>query len=490
MSMNPILKYGGIVFVILVVLMLLQSCGDNVRDVDIQEPPNEGESSSYNGVTGSAAEELRTLSVRLQAQEAKFASQNQTISDLKNQLDEAKQSNQGTSDSGLAPQEFDDRLKELEAAQDNNNLNVPTFSEAEREQLIQEVLERSTDVVGAAKDYATGNLDNSKNPLLGNKNNGDYVINGKKADNFDGASSNTIIWSAPLDAPGFVDQGVVVADVLSESINSALTDSMESAKDGINDTKNKITSLPVFTIPANTTMFGAKTTGRVIARIPSGGSVKNPYGFKLIVPGKNIAANGHEIEEVSHAFMSGFAVGDLGLKCARGYITNMTFVFEDGRISQIGDPLSTSTSGEGLLAIMTGLAGAECVKGELKTDFPEYLTTTSILGGITAAAEAAAAAQQTTTTTPSGEGTSTLTGSQGVAIAGGTVAGATETTQEWVNDRWKESFDAILVEIGVDVQIETKAEIAIDYDSQRRKTVHRTQQEAIAQLGEEDIVWN
>ena len=82
MNMNPILKWGGLLFVVLVFLMLFRSCSDNVRDVDIQEP-NEGESPSYNGVTGSAAEELRTLSVRLQTQDNKYNSQTQEITDLK-----------------------------------------------------------------------------------------------------------------------------------------------------------------------------------------------------------------------------------------------------------------------------------------------------------------------------------------------------------------------------------------------------------------------
>lgn len=483
--MNPILKWGGIAGMLILLIVVARGCSNNVSDVEVGEPDT-GTVTSYNGVTGSAAEELRTLSGEIQSQKNDSKDQQETLEAQAKEIQELKgKLSNLTEGGGNDPSQIQELQNQIEALKGQQSTSNAILDAEFRQKVVEDVLNDLKDTTGAAVDYAKGEHKSSRNPLLGGGSNYDYEVDGES----DSASDDDIVWIAPLDAPTLVEDGQIVIEQLNESIQIALNDAINTTSNGVDSAIDEVTSLPVFTIPANTTMVGAKTVGRVLGRIPSGGEVKNPYGFKLIVPGRNLIANGHELGEVSHAFMSGFAVGDLGLRCARGYINSMTFVFTDGRISQIGDSSNLDTEGNGLLGVMTDVAGTECVSGTLKTDFPEYLTTSTVLGSITAAADAAVAAQQTTIT--SGDTTNTsLTGSQGIAIAGGSVAGGAKTAETWVADRWKESFDVILVEIGQNVQIEIKQEIAIDYDSNRRKVRHRTQSEAIAELGEGDIVWN
>jgi integrating conjugative element protein (TIGR03752 family) len=169
--------------------------------------------------------------------------------------------------------------------------------------------------------------------------------------------------------------------------------------------------------------------------------------------------------------MGGFATGDLGLECARGYVTNMTFIFEDGTIRQIGEASVNGQDGD-VLAVLTDTSGTECISGDVKTNLREMVGTSTLLAGLEAAAQGAVASQTTTTSNSNGTSSSAVTGSSGAVIGGTAIAGAVTDGKRWLDERWNQTFDAILVEIGESIQIEMKKQIAIDYEPEGRRVRH------------------
>lgn len=471
-SINPIIKYVGIGVITVACLAGLRSClSSSSSDVSINAPSS-GQSGGGTEL-GSAAEEIRTLGVRIQDIDNKNKQAvEKLIKDLK---DDNKEKEEKLSS-------LQQKVAELESSgsQGSGQVSPPIDVEQVTEDVAARLEKKVNEAINTIQNQADHSLNRrdkpSKNPL-DDPNSNEYEVGG--------GQPQPLVWSAPLDSPELVDKGLIVVEKLKESIATAGTTISHQASESAENISDKVQSLPVFTIPANTTLFNAKTAGRILGRIAKGGTVANPFGFKVVVPGDSITANGHSINEVSHAFMAGYSVGDLGLTCAKAYITNMTFVFDDGRISQIGNSDTYGGGDKQVLAVVTDLANTECIPGELKTNLTEFATASMGLSALNAAAQGAIASQTTTIT--SGESTqSAPTGDKALIIGGNAIGGGVETGTQWLEERWDQTFDAILVEIGVDVQIETKMPIEIDYDSSSRKVKHFTQQEAIERLGDVD----
>ena len=235
---------------------------------------------------------------------------------------------------------------------------------------------------------------------------------------------------------------------------------------------------PVYTIPKNATLVGARAFTALIGRVPVGeeARVTDPYFFKLLIGRDNLAANGHEIPELAYAVASGEAIGDWTMGCVSGDVTSMTFVFADGRIVTVPGARDVSEGGAGTRAVrLGGLSddyGNPCVAGERIANAASYLGQSAAALTLGAAAEGLAAAQ---TRTYAGG----LTGAQTVVegdirrfAAGRGLSGAAQEVARWLRERQAQEYDAVYVAPGARVAVHVDEELRIDYDPAGRLVRH------------------
>lgn len=236
--------------------------------------------------------------------------------------------------------------------------------------------------------------------------------------------------------------------------------------------KKKLKPKPYYTVPSGATLADSVTMTSLIGRVPVNGVVKSPYPFKIIIGGKNLAANGLHIPGLSGAIVQGITVGDMALSCVKGYVTAITFVFPDGRISSTQLQASGDSSNLGFtnsLGYLSQPNGNPCFPGKFYTNAPEYLTTMIALGALNQGGQAYSQAQETSMTNAMGGTTTSLTGSIGKYMAGGAVAGGTSEAMKWYTEREKNSFDAVYVPAGKQAVINITKQIAINYNPNGRK---------------------
>ncbi len=234
---------------------------------------------------------------------------------------------------------------------------------------------------------------------------------------------------------------------------------------------------PYYTIPANGTSVKDRLMTALVGRIPVKGVVTDPYPFKIVISDDNLAANGLRIPHLLQMIVSGYCEGDLNLVSVRGWVTSLTFVFEDGTIS-------TTTSNDNdignftkanSLGYLSDKFGNPFIRGKLISNAPAYLAGNVALGAAEGAANAYAETQTTSHDSLLGNATTTITGSKGKFLAGQATMNATKEAQEWWHDREEQSFDAIYVAPVteqmeyVEIAVNFAKEIHIDYDPKGRK---------------------
>jgi len=235
---------------------------------------------------------------------------------------------------------------------------------------------------------------------------------------------------------------------------------------------------PVYTIPKNATLVGARAFTALIGRVPVGedARVTDPYFFKVIVGRDNLAANGHEIPELAYAVASGEAIGDWTLGCVSGDVTSLTFVFADGRIVTVPEARDVSDGGSGTRPIrLGGLSydhGNPCVAGERITNAAAHLGQSAAVLTLGAAAEGLAAAQTTTVAGGAGGAQTVVDGDLGRYVAGSGLAGAAREVARWLRERQAQSYDAVYVPPGARVAVHVDEALHIDYDPAGRRVRH------------------
>jgi hypothetical protein len=229
--------------------------------------------------------------------------------------------------------------------------------------------------------------------------------------------------------------------------------------------------IPYYTIPANATAVQDKLMTALVGRIPIKGVVTDPYPFKIVFSDDTLAANGLRVPHLKQMIVSGYSEGDLNLVSVRGWVTSLTFVFDDGTIS-------TTTSNnndighftkENAIGFLSDPRGNPFIRGKLITNAPSYLTGNVLLGAAQGAATAYAQTQTTNQTSPFGSTTSTVTGSPTKFVLGQSGVNATNQAQQWWHDREENSFDAVYVPSGEEIVVNFAKEISIDYNPQGRK---------------------
>lgn len=229
---------------------------------------------------------------------------------------------------------------------------------------------------------------------------------------------------------------------------------------------------PVYTLAQNSTLTGSVAMTALLGRVPVGGTVTDPYPFKVLIGRDNLIANGIELPDVEGAVMSGTASGDWTLSCVRGTVRSITFVFRDGTIRTVpkadvkADSSSKTQSGE--IGWLSDPHGLPCIPGERKSNAAEYLGSQFLLAGSSAAADAFANGQ-TTTTVDGGSVTSAVTGSSGQYVLGQALGGGLKESADWFKQRYGQTFDAIYVPPGHPVAVHITRQLPIDYEQQGRR---------------------
>ena len=240
--------------------------------------------------------------------------------------------------------------------------------------------------------------------------------------------------------------------------------------------KNKPAIVPFYTIPANGTSVRDKLMTALVGRIPVKGIVTDPYPFKIVISDDNLAANGLRIPHLLQMIVSGYCEGDLNLVSVRGWVTSLTFVFDDGTISSTtsnDNDIGNFTKANSL-GYLSDKYGNPFIRGKLITNAPTYLAGNVAMGAGVGAANAYAQSETTTKDSIIGSSTS-VTGSQGKFVLGQATSGAASEAQQWWHDRAEQSFDAVYVaptdehENYVEIAVNFAKEIHIDYDPKGRK---------------------
>lgn len=221
---------------------------------------------------------------------------------------------------------------------------------------------------------------------------------------------------------------------------------------------------PIYTLPENATLLDATAMTALIGRVPFGGSVKDPFRFKVLVSADNLATNGILIPDVVGMVASGVAVGDYTLGCVSGKIDSMTFTFEDGTIHTVSE--------DGLGSISNPV-GLPCVPGERISNATAFLIGRLFAAGASSLSGAIAKAE--TEEDPGedgGEVATNIVGDAATFAAFETAQGAADELGEFLEERQAEAFDAILVRSGAKVAIHIEKEVEINYDPKGRKVSH------------------
>jgi len=293
---------------------------------------------------------------------------------------------------------------------------------------------------------------------------------GKKAKGFNNYKINNSGNPTPVNQIKYEWKNALRSGVLDEDGNfvpfsetEAIEPVFSSNKDENNEENAEAAPRPVYTIPPNSILSGKLVTG-LLGRIPVDGQVTDPFRFSIKIIDKSFYANRHTNNVLQDVIASGSASGDLLLSCVRATIDSITFIFEDGTISnhEISD-----------VAELTNEYGVPCIKGKLVSNAAEYLGTTSILSGLSSAAKAIAEAQKTVTSNDNGSSSSSVTGSPSKLATYSALSGGVDDAKAWFDKRAKSSFDVIVVPSGKRIKILTKEQVNIDYDPNGRQLDHR-----------------
>ena len=234
--------------------------------------------------------------------------------------------------------------------------------------------------------------------------------------------------------------------------------------------------IPFYTIPPNATAIHDQLMTALVGRIPVKGVVTDPYPFKIVFSDDTLAANGLRVPHLKQMIVSGFTEGDVNLRVVRGWVTSLTFVFEDGTISSItsNDNNIGKFTKENALGYLTDQYGNP-IQGTLITNAPEYLGTKVALGVTSGFATAYAQSQVSNQSNAFGGNSSTVTGSPLKFMLGQGATNGANQAQNWFDERAENSFDAIYVPTidkdgkPVEISVNFAKEIPINYDPNGRR---------------------
>ncbi len=234
--------------------------------------------------------------------------------------------------------------------------------------------------------------------------------------------------------------------------------------------------IPVYTLHNASMLSDSVSVTPIIGRVPNGGSVTDPFRFRIVTGGTNLMANGHQVPGVKNAIWAGYAVGVREESCVRGYLDTVSFVFEDGRVvtqtSGKQNQISSSTATSQTLGYLADPYGKPCLTGTLINNASQYLKGQA--GAAFLEGMAAAYAQSQTTVRDYGTGgmSSYVDGDVYAYGLGLGISKSAAELADYVRQRSANAFDVVYFPSNQKVQVMIESQIDIDYDPSGRKVAH------------------
>ena len=454
---NPVLKWVALGVVVVGGIVLFKDVQNNNES---QEPYNmtqdkalQHELAALNIDGDSPKETIRTLVAHVKSQEEKT----KQVLEMNQQL----------------VRENKDTDKKINAQVKQRTLQIKEDIKRQSNSLLSSLTGRMNDLTNMVhtQTASTANLENALS------NQGDIPVGLGFDEGF--ANIDNGGWILPLDLPKPDEQGVINFNRPGSNADDTLfNDLTNPASQAVAEIKK----IAWYTVPENATLMGNTAMTGMIGRIPIGGRVVDPYPFKIIVSGDNLATNGHHIPGLNGMIFSGIATGDLMLSCISAKLYSVTYTFDDGTIltqretqgADVGLQEDGGTQRRGL-GWLSDEWGNPCIKGELITNAPAYLATQFGLSAAEGYARALADNETTSVVTTSGAIVDSTTGDAAKRAGGQAVADGFGSVSEWLSARQQDSFDAVFVPSGTKVAVHIETQLDIDYDPNGRKLAYEHQ---------------
>lgn len=205
-----------------------------------------------------------------------------------------------------------------------------------------------------------------------------------------------------------------------------------------------------YTIPANATLARTTLMTNIIGEVPVAGKLIEPaMPFKAIIGREDLlASNGLTLPaDLGGIVVSGYSVGNMSLSCARMYVTQLLFTFQDGTFTVY--PKENKLNGNEIypkdaLGYLSDRYGNVCLTGEYITDAPKVLASLAAFGGLNGFGQYASQAQTTTYTNADGS-TTQMTGDALKYGMGNATSTGSDMAMRWYTQRVHDIFDAVYI---------------------------------------------
>jgi len=275
---------------------------------------------------------------------------------------------------------------------------------------------------------------------------------------------------SPGDAPA---KGGLLGGV--SSMVGGLLDSASKPLAGVNSSAaaKKAAVKPAYTINNQATLVANTTMTALMGKVPNKNNVVDPFRFKVITRGENLAASGLRLPPgIEEIVSSGYSVGNREMSCVRGWIDTVTLVFQDGTISTTTTRKNTNNpKSVKSLGYISDPWGKPCINGKLFSNADDYLTDRAFMATLAAVSDAAASAE-TSTLVRGDSFVSAITGDKGDYVLGKSVSGFSEELLAYFRDRMANAFDVVFIPTGIPLSIHIEEEIQFDYDPNGRMIDH------------------
>lgn len=219
--------------------------------------------------------------------------------------------------------------------------------------------------------------------------------------------------------------------------------------------------IPYYTLPAGSDLTSATLLSALIGEVPVDSKLAQPlFPFSAVIGrGSLMAANGVPLPpDIRGMKVSGYAIG-VGsfldnISCARAYVTQALFVFQDGHFEVVGEERmrnATDMVDNQALGYLTTAFGNPCIPGTYHTNAPMVLAALTGAAGVSGAGKALSQFQ-VSYFAGSGGVAGVPTGSIGKYALGEGLSSGSVKAAEWLEHRIKGSFDMVFVPASIPVR--------------------------------------
>ncbi|HAT3881172.1 TPA: TIGR03752 family integrating conjugative element protein [Legionella pneumophila] len=240
------------------------------------------------------------------------------------------------------------------------------------------------------------------------------------------------------------------------------------SRDGSHNKSNRYVSnkddkkgIPYYTIPAGSDLASTTLLSALIGEVPVDSKLAQPlFPFSAVVGrGSLMSANGVPLPpDIRGMKVSGYAIG-VGsfldnISCARAYVTQALFVFQDGHFEVVGEERmrnATDMVDNKALGYLTTAFGNPCIPGTYYTNAPRVLAALTGAAGVSGAGKALSQFQMSYFAGSAGA-VGVPTGSIGKYALGEGLSSGSVKAAEWLEHRIKGSFDMVFVPASIPVK--------------------------------------